>query len=122
MNTAWRKRLQLTPYHAMMGLEPRTAFAALIQMNHQGFQFGPVDENRLQQIAVTQVDTEKKILAGVLQRVDADRCCHRARVAAINDWQLRSCGLSTPAGQAPRAHEHLGRTAACCHRRRKENV
>ena len=25
LNTAWRKRLQATPYHVMMGLEPRKA-------------------------------------------------------------------------------------------------
>ena len=31
LNTAWRKRLQATPYHVMKWREPRTALTALIE-------------------------------------------------------------------------------------------
>ena len=31
LNTAWQKQLQTTPYHIMMGREPRTVFTALIK-------------------------------------------------------------------------------------------
>ena len=37
LNTAWRKWLQTTPYHVKMGLEPRTAFTALIVGDDEGF-------------------------------------------------------------------------------------
>ena len=68
---------QATPYHVMIGRESRTAFTALIEGDDEGFQFSPVDEDRLQQLAVTLVDIREELLAGVLQRVDAD-CHHRA--------------------------------------------
>ena len=48
LNTAWRKRLQATPYHVMMGREPRTAFTALTEGDDEGFQFSPIDEDRFQ--------------------------------------------------------------------------
>ena len=37
LNTAWRKRLQATPYHVKMGREPRTAFTALIEGDDEVF-------------------------------------------------------------------------------------
>ena len=37
LNTAWRKRLQATPYRVMMGREPRTAFTSLIEGDDEGF-------------------------------------------------------------------------------------
>ena len=79
LNTTWRRRLQTTPYHVMMGREPRTAFTAVIEGDDEGFQFSPIDENRLQQLVVSLVDTQEELLAGVLQDVDADRLHHRAR-------------------------------------------
>ena len=57
LNSAWRKRLQTTPYHVMMEREPRTAFTALIEGDDEGFQISPIDENRLQQLVVSPVDT-----------------------------------------------------------------
>ena len=78
-NTAWRKRLHPTPYHVMMGREPRTTFTALIEGDDDDFQFSPIDEDRLQQLVIFVVDTEEEFLAGVLQRVDADRSHHCAR-------------------------------------------
>ena len=68
--------LQTTLYHAKMGREPRTAFTALIEGDDEGFQFSPIDENKL--LVVSLVDTQEEILAGVLQRVDTDRRHHRA--------------------------------------------
>ena len=47
LNTAWQSRLHLTPYHVMMGCEPRTAFTALIECDYEGFQFSPIGETRL---------------------------------------------------------------------------
>ena len=42
LNTAWRKRLQTSPYHVMMGRKPRTAYAALIEEDDdEGFQCSP---------------------------------------------------------------------------------
>ena len=63
----------------MMWREPLSAFTALIEGDDKGFQFGPIDENRLQQPVDCLVDTQEELLAGVLQRVDADRRHHRAR-------------------------------------------
>ena len=63
----------------MMGRGPRTAFTALIEGDEECFQFSPIDENRLQQLVVSLVDTEEELLAGVLQRVRADRRHHRVR-------------------------------------------
>ena len=57
LNTARRKRLQATPYHVMMGREPRTTFTALIEGDYESFQFSPIDEDRLQQLGVSLVDT-----------------------------------------------------------------
>ena len=65
------KRLQATPYHVMMGQEPRTAFTALTEGDDEGFEFSPIDEDRLPQLVVSLVDTQEELLAGVLQRVDA---------------------------------------------------
>ena len=62
----------------MMGREPRTGFTALIEGDDEGFQFSPIDETRLQQLVLSLVDTQE-LLAGVLQRVDADRRHHQAR-------------------------------------------
>ena len=62
----------------MRGREPRTAFTALIERDDEGFQFSPIDEDRLQQLVVSLVDAQEELLAGVLQRVDADRRRHRA--------------------------------------------
>ena len=39
----------------------------------------PDRRRQVQQLAVSLVDTQEEILAGVLQRVDADRRHHRAR-------------------------------------------
>ena len=57
LNTAWRKRLRTTLYHVVMGRESRTACTALVEGNDEGFQFSPIDENRLQQLVVSLVDT-----------------------------------------------------------------
>ena len=92
LNTAWRKRLQATPYHVMRGREPRTAFTALIERDDEGFQFSPIDEDRLQQLVVSLVDAQEELLAGVLQRVDADRCHHRERSS-----RARLCRISRKA-------------------------
>ena len=81
LNTAWLNRLQATPYHVMMGREPPTTFAALIEGDDQGVQFSPIDEDRLQQLVVSLVHTQEELLAGVLQRVDADRRHHCARAS-----------------------------------------
>ena len=78
LKTAWRKQLQATPYHVMMGRDPRTAFTAVIEGDDEGFQFSPINEDRLQQLVVSLVDTRKELVAGMLQRVDADRRHHRA--------------------------------------------
>ena len=37
LSTAWRKRLQTTPYHVMMRRESRTAFSALTERNDEVF-------------------------------------------------------------------------------------
>ena len=62
-----------------MGREPRTAFTALTEGVDEGFQFSPIDEGRLQQLVVSLMDTQEELLAGVLQRVDADPRHLRAR-------------------------------------------
>ena len=62
-----------------MEREQRTAFTALIEGDEEGFQFSPIDETRLQQLVASLVDTQEELLAGVPQRVDADRRHHRAR-------------------------------------------
>ena len=107
--------------------EPRTAFTLLIEGDDEGFQFSPIDEDRLQQLVVSLVDTPEERLAGVLQRVDADRRHHRARanrgkIAAFHGRRSRSGGSSIHARQAPQAHEHLDRTVACCIRRQRARV
>ena len=84
------------------------AFTALIEGDNEGFQFSPIDEDRLQQLVVSLVDTQEELLAGVLQRVDADRRHHRARanrgkIAAFHGRRSRSGGSSIQAGQAPQA-------------------
>ena len=79
LNTAWRKRLQTTPSHVMIGREPRTAFTAFIERNDEDFQFSTIGKTRLRQLVVSLVDTQEKFRAGVLQRVDADRRHHPAR-------------------------------------------
>ena len=79
LNTAWRKRLQTTLYDVMTGCEPRTAFTAFIEGSDEGFQSSLIDGNRLQQPLVSRMDTKEELLAGVLQRIDADRRHHRAR-------------------------------------------
>ena len=66
LNTAWRERLQATPYHVMMGRDPRTAFTTFIEVDDKGFQFSPIDEDRLQHLVVFLVDTQEELLAGVL--------------------------------------------------------
>ena len=96
LNTAWRKRLHATPCQVMMGREPRTAFA-LIEGDDEGFQFSPIDEERFPMLVVSLVDTQEELLAGVLQRVDADRRHHRARdsrgkTATFHGRRLRSDG------------------------------
>ena len=96
LNTAWRKRLQVTPYHDMMGREPRTAFAALIEGDDEGFQFSPIDEDRLQQLVVSLVDTQEELLAGVLQRVDADRRHHRRPSTKVTLISSLSVAKPTP--------------------------
>ena len=63
----------------MMGRQPRKTFTALIEGHGKGFQLSPIDETGLQQLVVSLVDTQEELLAGVLQRVDADRHHHRAR-------------------------------------------
>ena len=63
--------------HVMTGREPRTAFTALIEGGDESFQDSPTDETRLQQLMTSLVDTQEGLLAGVLQRVDADRRHHR---------------------------------------------
>ena len=55
------------------------AFTALIEGDNEGFQFSPIDEDRLQQLVVSLVDTQEELWAGVLQRVDADPRHHRER-------------------------------------------
>ena len=79
LNTAWPKLLQATPYHFMMGHEPRTTFAALTVGDDEGFQFSLIDETRLHQLVVPQVDTQEELLARVQQRVGTDRRHQRAR-------------------------------------------
>ena len=79
VNTAWRNRLQATPCHVMIGREPCTSFAALIEGDDEGFQFSPIDEDRLQDLVVSLVGTQEELLVGVLQHVDVDRRHHRAR-------------------------------------------
>ena len=64
LSTAWRKRLQATPYHVMMGRESRTAFTALNEGDDEGFQFSPIDEDRLQQLVVSLADTQEEHVAG----------------------------------------------------------
>ena len=68
LNTAWQKRLKATPYHIMMGREPRTAFTALIDGDNEGFQFSPIDEEKLQQLVVSLVDTQQELLLSIQQR------------------------------------------------------
>ena len=63
----------------MMGRDLRTAFSALIEGADESLQFSPIDEDRLKQLVVSLVDTQEELLAGVLQRVDADRRHHLAR-------------------------------------------
>ena len=87
--------------------EPRTAFTLLIEGDDEGFQFSPIDEDRLQQLVVSLVDTPEERLAGVLQRVDADRRHHcargsRARLcrisrSAITCWWLEYPGRASTA-------------------------
>ena len=79
LNTAWPKLLQATPYHVMMGRDPRTVLTALMEGDDEGFQFSAIDEDRLQQLVVSLGDTQEELLAGVPQRIDADRRHHRAR-------------------------------------------
>ena len=79
LNSAWWKRLQTTPYHVMMGRGLRTSCTALIEGDDEGFQFSTINENRLQQLVASVVDIQEKLLAGVLQRVGADRRYHKAR-------------------------------------------
>ena len=64
-----------------MGREPRTAFTALIEGDDEGFQFSPIDKDRLQQLVVSLLDTQEELLAGVLERVDTDRRHHRTRAS-----------------------------------------
>ena len=63
----------------MTGREPRTAFTALIEGDDEIFLLSLIDETRLQQLVVSLVDTREEHLAGVLERVDADRRHQRAR-------------------------------------------
>ena len=79
LNTTWRKHLQATPYDVVMGREPRATFTALLEGDDDGFQFSPTDKDRLYQLVVPLVDIQAEPLAGVLQRVDADRRHHRPR-------------------------------------------
>ena len=65
----------------MMGQEPRTAFTALTEGDDEGFEFSPIDEDRLPQLVVSLVDTQEELLAGVLHRIDADRRHHHTRVS-----------------------------------------
>ena len=62
----------------MMGREPRSAFTVLIEGDDEAFQLSPIDENRLQELVVSLLDTQAELLAGVLQRFVADRRHHRA--------------------------------------------
>ena len=55
------------------------AFTALIEGDDEGFQVSPIDANKLQQLVASLVDTQEELLAGALQRVDAERRHHRAR-------------------------------------------
>ena len=64
LNTAWRKRLQATSYHVMMGREPRKAFTALNDGDDESVQFSPIKEDRLQQLVVSLVYTQEEHLAG----------------------------------------------------------
>ena len=77
LNTAWRKRLQATRHHVMMGRESLMTFTAFIEGDDEGFQFIPIDDDRSQQMVVSLVDTQEDFLAGVLQHVDADRRPYR---------------------------------------------
>ena len=61
------------------GRDLRTAFPALIEGADESLQLSPIDEDRLQQLVVSLVDTQEELLAGVLHHVDADRRHHRAR-------------------------------------------
>ena len=82
LNTTWRKRLQTTPYHVMMGREPGTAFTALIEGDDERFPCSPIDETILQQLVVSG-GHEEELLAGVQQRIDADYRQHRARGSCL---------------------------------------
>ena len=53
--------------------------SALLEGDDEAFQSSPIDEDRLQQLVVSLVDTQAKLLAGALQRVDANNRHHRAR-------------------------------------------
>ena len=63
LSTTWRKRLQVTSYHVMMGREPRTAFTALIEGDDENFVFSPVNEDGLQQLVVSPVHTQEELLS-----------------------------------------------------------
>ena len=55
------------------------AFTTPIEGDDEGFHFTPIDEDRLQHLVICLVDTQEELVAGVLQRVDANRRHHRAR-------------------------------------------
>ena len=126
-DTAWRKRLQTTPYHVMMGREPRTAFTTLIEGHEEGFQVSPTDENRLQQLVFFLVDIQEAPGNGAATRRRRSSSQSSARQlrqdsAAFHGRRLHYGSLSVQAGQAPQAHEHLDRAVACCQRRQRARV
>ena len=106
LNMAWRKRLHATPYHVMTGRKPRTAFTALIEGDDEGFQFSPIDEARLQQLVVSLLDTQEGLLAGVLQRVDADHRHHRSRGSRGNTLPHFTVGSYVLVARVSRQGKH----------------
>ena len=47
-NTAWRKRLQTTRYQFTMGVGHVPQLPACFEGDGEGFQFSPIDDNKLQ--------------------------------------------------------------------------
>ena len=78
LNKATRRIFGTTPFHVMMGREPRTAFAALVEETEE-VEITPVDEEKLRQYVRGIFEAQEQLQRETVERSESER--QRARQA-----------------------------------------
>ena len=81
LNTAWRKRLEASPFQVMMGRPPRTTLDVLVHELEGGVQLSPVDGQELRDKVQQVLAAQEAMHARVAERVKQARQTSRERAS-----------------------------------------